>query len=76
MEGALCHWAAVAKCTANPIFGQLFGSSNSKDEKLLEMQQMARDAISHVNVLTENQRTVEWFTLCAFHLSATMAGCH
>jgi hypothetical protein len=76
MEDALCHWAAVAKCTANPIFGQLFGSCNSKDEKLLEMQQMTRDAISHVNVLTENQRTVEWFTLCAFHLSATMAGCH
>jgi len=38
------------------------------------MQQLARDAISHVNVLTENQRTVEWFTLCTFHLSATMAG--
>jgi hypothetical protein len=74
MEDALCHWAAVAKCTTKPIFGQLSGSSNSKDEKLLEMQQMARDAISHVNVLTENQRTVEWFTLRAFHLSATMAG--
>jgi hypothetical protein len=72
-KAALCHWAAVAKCTANPIFGQLFGLCNSKDEKLLEMQQMARDAISHVNVLTENQRTVEWFSLRAFHLSATMA---
>ena len=74
MADALCHWAAVAKCSANPIFGQLFGSCNSKDEKVLEMQQMARDAISHVNVLTENQSTVEWFTLHAFHLSDTMAG--
>jgi hypothetical protein len=37
------------------------------------MQQLARDAISQVNVLTENQCTVKWFTLCAFHLSATMA---
>jgi hypothetical protein len=35
MEDALCHWAAVAKCTTKPIFGQLFGSSNSKDEKFL-----------------------------------------
>jgi hypothetical protein len=38
------------------------------------MQQLARDTISHVNVLTENQRTVEWFTLFTFHLPATMAG--
>jgi hypothetical protein len=74
MEDSLCHWAAVAKCTTKPIFGKLFGSSNTKDGKYLEMQQLVRHTISHVNVLTENQCTVEWFTLCAFHLSDTMAG--
>jgi hypothetical protein len=30
MEDALCHWAAVVKCTTKPMLGQLFGSSNSK----------------------------------------------
>ena len=74
MEDALCHWAAVANSTTKPIFGQLFGSSNTKDDKYLEMKQLASDVVSHVNVLTENQRTVEWFTHCTFHLSATMAG--
>jgi len=74
MEDALCHWAAVAKSTTKPIFGPLFESSNTKDDKYLDMQQLARDMISHVNVLTENQCTVEWFTLCTFHLSAAMAG--
>jgi hypothetical protein len=54
MEDALSRWAAVAKFTTKPMFGKLFGSSNTKDDKYLEMQQLAKDAISHVNVLTEN----------------------
>jgi len=74
MEDALCHWAAVAKSTTKPILGQLFGSSKRKDDKYLEMKQLAEGMVSHVNVLTENECTVEWFTLCTFHLSATMAG--
>jgi hypothetical protein len=46
MENALCHWAAVAKSTTKPIFGPLFG----KDNKYLEMKQLAEDAVSNVNV--------------------------
>ncbi len=39
------------------------------------MKQHAEDAIvRNVNILTQGQRTADWFTLCAFHLSTTMAG--
>jgi hypothetical protein len=37
MDSTLCHWAAVAKSTTKPIFSPLFGPSNVKDDKYLEI---------------------------------------
>jgi hypothetical protein len=74
MDSTLCRWAAVAKSTTKPIFSPLFGPSNVKDDKYLEIKQLAEDMVSNVTVLTKSQHTVEWFTLCTFHLSATKSG--
>jgi hypothetical protein len=68
MDSALCHWAAVGKSTAKPMFATLFGPCKVKDKKCLEIKKGTEEAVSNVNVLTQSQWTAEWLMLWQVYL--------
>jgi hypothetical protein len=75
LENALCHWAVIGKANQQKQFPTIFSAYQGGDKHLKEVKQHAEDGIvANVNILTQGQHTADWFTLCAFHLPATMAG--
>jgi hypothetical protein len=65
----------IGKANQRKKFPTIFTPYQGGDEHLKELKQHAEDAlIQNINILTQGQRTADWFTLRAFHLSATMAG--
>jgi hypothetical protein len=75
LENALSHWAVIGKANQRKQFPTIFCPYKGGDEHLKEVNQYVEDAIvENVNILTQGQRTADWFTLRAFHLSATVAG--
>jgi hypothetical protein len=72
IENALCHWAIIGKTNKGHSFTTIFIPYDGKDKHLKEVKKYAEFSFQDVNVLTQAQRTADWFTLRAFHLSATM----
>jgi hypothetical protein len=74
LEDAICNWAVTGKANQKLKFQTIFSPYKGDDEHLIKVKHYAEDALRNVTVLTKAQKTVDWFTLRSFHLSATMAG--